>query len=65
MAVQHLTGVFKLDAEAYILSSVPVSFELWWWLGLNLLVPLVLVVLLSVPVAVISRIKPDQTLKYQ
>ncbi len=65
MAVQHLTGIFKLDAEAYILSSVPVSFELWWWLGLNLLVPLVLVVLLSVPVAVISRIKPDQTLKYQ
>ena len=65
MAVQHLTGVFKLDAEAYILSSVPISFELWWWLGLNLLVPLVLVVLLSVPVAVISRIKPDQTLKYQ
>ena len=65
MAVQHFTGVFKLDAEAYILSSVPISFELWWWLGLNLLVPLVLVVLLSVPVAVISRIKPDQTLKYQ
>ena len=65
MAVQHFTGAFKLDAEAYILSSVPISFELWWWLGLNLLVPLVLVVLLSVPVAVISRIKPDQTLKYQ
>ena len=65
MAVQYFTGAFKLDAEAYILSSVPISFELWWWLGLNLLVPLVLVVLLSVPVAVISRIKPDQTLKYQ
>lgn len=63
--VQHLTGVFKLDAEAYILSSVPVSFELWWWIGLNVMVPVVLVVLLSIPVAVISRIKPDQTLKYQ
>lgn len=65
IALQHFTGVFKLDAEAYILSSVPVSFEWWWWIGLNVLVPIVLVVLLSVPVAVISRIKPDQTLKYQ
>lgn len=65
IALQHYTAVFKLDAEAYILSSVPVSFEWWWWIGLNVLVPIVLVVLLSVPVAVISRIKPDQTLKYQ
>ena len=65
IALQHYTAIFKLDAEAYILSSVPVSFEWWWWIGLNVLVPIVLVVLLSVPVAVISRIKPDQTLKYQ
>lgn len=63
--IQHTTGAFKLDAEAYILSSVPVEFEWWWWIGLNVVVPIVLVVLLSIPVAVISRIKPDQTLKYQ
>lgn len=64
IVVQHTTGVFKLDATAYILSSVPVSFG-WWWLWLNVLTPLVLTVLLAVPVAIISRIKPDQTLKFQ
>lgn len=65
VALQHYTGFVALDPEAYLLSSVPVAAEVSWWLGLNVLLPVVLVALLSVPVAITSRVKPDQTLKYQ
>lgn len=65
LLLQHFTHFIKLNPEAYMLSSVPVGFEWGWWLGLNLLLPIVLLLLLTIPVAITSRIKPDQTLKYQ
>lgn len=65
VAVQHFMGIVSLDAEAYLLSSVPVAWQWGWWLGLMVGVPAVLVVVLSIPVAVVARIKPEQTLKYQ
>lgn len=65
LALQHFTGIIKLDPEAYLLSSVPVGFEWGWWVGLNALLPVALLALLALPVAITSRIKPDQTLKYQ
>lgn len=65
IAFQWLTGAIKLDAEAYLLTRVPVSFGWDWWLGLNVGVPVLLLLLLAIPVAVVSRIRPDQTLKYK
>lgn len=65
VAIQGFTGLIKLDAEAYMLSSVPVAFGWGWWPVLNVAVPVVLLLLLSLPVRIISRIEPGQTLKYQ
>ena len=65
LALQHFTGVISLNPEAYMLSAVPVSFGWVWWIGINVALPLVLVALLSIPVAITSRVRPDQTLKYQ
>lgn len=63
--IQHLTGIIKLDPEAYLISQVPVTFDWLWWLAIDVAIPLVLVALLTIPVAITSRIKPDHTLKYQ
>lgn len=65
LVVQHLTGIIALDPEAYLLSAVPVAFGWGWWLAVDLLLPLVLLALLMIPVAITSRVRPDQTLKYQ
>ena len=65
LAIQHFTGIIALDPEAYMLSAVPVSFGWVWWIGINVALPLILVALLSIPVAITSRVRPDQTLKYQ
>ncbi|MBO7300255.1 MAG: ABC transporter permease [Tidjanibacter sp.] len=65
LGVQHLTGIITLDPEAYLLSAVPVAFGWGWWLAIDVLLPLVLLALLMVPVAITSRVRPDQTLKYQ
>ena len=65
LVVQHYTGIVALDPEAYMLSQVPVAFRWIHWVGVDLLTPAVLLLLLSLPVAITSRVKPDQTLKYQ
>lgn len=64
LLLQHHTGIIALDAEAYLLDSVPVAFDWGWWIGMNLAIPVVLTLLLSIPVAVTSRIRPAQTIKY-
>lgn len=65
LGVQHLTGIIALDPEAYLLSAVPVAFGWGWWLAVDVLLPIVLLALLMIPVAITSRVRPDQTLKYQ
>lgn len=63
--IQKLTGAIKLDSDAYLLSEVPISFDWQWIVGLNLGIPVVLTLLLMIPVAIISTIKPEQSIRYQ
>ena len=63
--LQRYTGVLRLDEEGYMLSRVPVDFGVWWWLALNIALPAVMVALMSLPAAIISGIKPEQTMRYQ
>ena len=63
VVLQQLTGLVRLDPEAYLLSAVPVEWGWDWWLALNIGTPIVLVALLAIPVAIVARIKPDLTLR--
>ena len=63
--VQHATGAVKLSAEGYLLSEVPVAVEWGWWLLLNGGVLAAIVLLLVIPASIVSRIKPDETIRYE
>ena len=63
--VQRTTHLVRLDPEGYLLSEVPVALEWGWWLALNAGFIVAIVALLMIPTAVISRIKPEETIRYE
>lgn len=63
--VQKYTGLATLDQAGYFLSEVPVSLGWTWLAALNAGSFLLIVALLTIPTLVISRIKPDTTIRYQ
>ena len=48
-----------------MLSEVPISVEVWWWLALNVGTVAVIVLLMVIPTMIISFIKPETTIRYQ
>lgn len=65
LLIQHLTGIVALNPEAYLIDRVPVGFDWGLWIGVNIAIPVIITLLLMIPVAITSRIKPAHTLKYQ
>ena len=63
--VQQTTHLVRLDPEGYLLSEVPVALEWGWWLALNAGFIVAIVALLMIPTAVVSRIKPEETIRYE
>ncbi|MDE6374953.1 MAG: ABC transporter permease [Alistipes sp.] len=63
--LQQWTGAVKLSAEGYLLSEVPVAVEWSWWLLLNGGVLATIVLLLVIPASVVSRIRPDEAIRYE
>lgn len=64
-ALQRWGHIVKLDPSGYMLSEVPISIELWWWLTLNVGTVVAIVLLMALPTMIISFIKPDTTIRYQ
>ena len=65
IAVQTLWHPIKLDPDGYMLSTLPVSWELWWWVTLNVAALVATVVVMVLPSAMVARIRPEQSLKYK
>ncbi|MDE6828390.1 MAG: FtsX-like permease family protein, partial [Alistipes sp.] len=63
--LQKHTGVFKLDAEGYLLSQVPIALEWEWLLLLNGGVLAAIVLLLLVPASIVSTVKPNEVIRYE
>ncbi len=57
--------LIKLDSEGYLLSEVPVALGWGWWLALNVAAVAVIVTLLILPTAVLSSVRPDESIKYE
>ena len=63
--VQKWTHLVKLSSEGYLLSEVPVSLGCGWWLALNAGFVAAIVALLVIPTAVVSTVKPEETIRYE
>ncbi len=63
--IQSHWGIFKLDPESYYVDTVPISFNLFIWLLLNIGTLLVSVGMLLGPSYLITRIEPANSMRYE
>lgn len=63
--VQKYTHALKLDATGYLLSEVPINLGWEWITALNAGSLAVMLILLTIPTSMVSRITPDSAIRYQ
>jgi len=63
--LQQKTGFLKLDPETYYVRTVPLEIEPAYFLYLNLFVLVVILAVLLLPAAYITRISPSEVMKYE
>ena len=65
LAVQRFTGLLKLDAQTYYVSTVPVEFNWLFIVALNVATLLISVFMLVAPSYLISHIHPAKSMRYE
>ena len=65
IALQHYTGLVKLNPASYYVSTVPVEFNPPVWLLLNVATLLVSVFVLIAPSYLVSKINPAASMRYE
>ena len=65
VGVQSFFHLFKLDPATYYVDSVPVEFNLWWWLLLNVCTLMVSVLMLVGPSYLIAHIHPAKSIRFE
>ncbi len=62
--VQYYFHILKLDPSAYFLSTVPINFEWFYFLLLNIGTMLTVLVILLLPSYIIAKISPEKTIRF-
>lgn len=65
VGLQSSLHLFKLDPTTYYVDSVPVEFNLWWWVLLNVCTLFVSVLMLVGPSYLITRIHPARSIRFE
>ena len=65
VGMQSFFRPFKLDPATYYVDSVPVEFNLWWWILLNVCTLIVSVLMLVGPSYLIAHIHPAKSIKFE
>lgn len=65
VVAQSQFRLFKLDPATYYVDSVPVEFNVWWWVLLNVCTMLVSVLMLVGPSFLITRIHPAKSIRFE
>lgn len=63
--IQSQFHLFKLDPVTYYVDSVPVAFNLWWWVLLNVCSLLASVLMLVGPSYLIAHIHPARSIRFE
>lgn len=63
--IQSQFHLFKLDPVTYYVDSVPVAFNLWWWVLLNVCSLLASVLMLVGPSFLIAQIHPAKSIRFE
>jgi lipoprotein-releasing system permease protein len=64
VGLQWWLGLVKLDPEAYYVSVAPVSFDIGWIIGINVVTFVVTILSLILPSALISRIETAKVIQF-
>lgn len=62
---QKYTNFFKLPAESYYLSSVPIELNIWSIILLNVGTFVLWVLMMLIPTIVINNIKPSKSIRFE
>ena len=65
LALQNWTGLVKLDAQTYYVSTVPVEFNWLFIVALNVATLIISVFMLVAPSYLISHIHPAKSMRYE
>lgn len=65
IALQHFTGLIKLDPSTYYVSVVPVEFNVMFIIILNVVTLLASIFVLIAPSYIVSHIHPAKSMKYE
>ena len=65
VGIQSFFRPFKLDPATYYVDSVPVEFNVWWWVLLNLCTHVVSVLMLVGPSYLIAHIHPAKSIRFE
>lgn len=65
IGVQEYFRPCKLDPATYYVDSVPVEFNLWWWVLLNVCTLIISVLMLVGPSYLIAHIHPAKSIKFE
>ena len=63
--LQRYTGAIKLDSAGYFLSQVPIAFNWWQLVFLNIGIFAVIIVCQVIPTHIISKISPEKSVRYE
>lgn len=65
LSLQKYTGLIKLDPQTYYVNTVPIEFNWWFILVLNIATMIICMVMLVTPSYLISHIHPARSIRYE
>ena len=63
--IQQITGIIRLNPETYYLSAVPIELHLSTVILLNVATLILWMLILLIPTAIINRIRPSKSIRFE